>query len=157
MNYTIENGLLKVSVSEDGAELKHIIYIPEHCELMWQPDEKIWTGQSPVLFPIVRRLWQDKYSVGTLDFSLPKHGFARKSRFEMSAAAQNMLCFTLKPNEEIKQQYPFDFQLDVIFQLQEDRLKICYQVRNTDRDTIWFAIGGHPGFQCQMEDKILFE
>ena len=120
---------------------------------MWQPDEKIWTGQSPVLFPIVGRLWQDKYSVGTLDFSLPKHGFARKSRFEMSAAAQNMLCFTLKPNEEIKQQYPFDFQLDVIFQLQEDRLKICYQVRNTDRDTIWFAIGGHPGFQCQMEDK----
>ena len=122
MNYTIENGLLKVSVSEDGAELKHIIYMPEQCELMWQPDEKIWTGQSPVLFPIVGRLWQDKYSVGTLDFSLPKHGFARKSRFEMSAAAQNMLCFTLKPNEEIKQQYPFDFQLDVIFQLQEDRL-----------------------------------
>ena len=68
MNYTIENGLLKVSVSEDGAELKHIIYMPEQCELMWQPDEKIWTGQSPVLFPIVGRLWQDKYSVGTLDF-----------------------------------------------------------------------------------------
>ena len=79
MNYTIENGLLKVSVSEDGAELKHIIYMPEQCELMWQPDEKIWTGQSPVLFPIVGRLWQDKYSVGTLDFSLPKHGFARKA------------------------------------------------------------------------------
>lgn len=56
MNYTIENGLLKVSVSEDGAELKHIIYMPEQCELMWQPDEKIWTGQSPVLFPIVGRL-----------------------------------------------------------------------------------------------------
>ena len=157
MNYTMENGLLKISISEDGAELKHIIYMPEQCELMWQPDEKIWNGQSPILFPIVGRLWQDKYSVGSSDFSLPKHGFARKSRFKMTRSAQDMLCFTLRSNEKIKQQYPFDFQLDAVFQLKDDHLKICYQVRNIDSGTIWFAIGGHPGFQCQMGDQILFE
>lgn len=157
MEYTIENELLRASVSEDGAELKHIVYLPKQCELLWQPNEKIWSGQSPILFPIVGRLWQDRYSVGATEFSLPKHGFARKSRFEMTEATSDMLNFTLTSNEKIKKQYPFDFRLDVSFRLQEKCLKVAYRVQNVGEDTLYFAIGGHPGFRCQMGDQILFE
>lgn len=157
MNYTIENQRLSISVSDDGAELKHMIYKPQQCELLWQPDEKIWNGQSPILFPIVGRLWQDKYAVGQQEFLLPKHGFARKSRFEMTESTRDMLRFTLKSSESTKRQYPFEFELNAVFRLAEDRLKICYQVFNTGSDEMWFAIGGHPGFQCQMGDRILFE
>lgn len=157
MNYTIENQRLNISVSDDGAELKHIIYKPQQCELMWQPDEKIWSGQSPILFPIIGRLWQDKYAVGQQEFILPKHGFARKSRFEVAEASRDRLCFTLKSSESTKQQYPFDFELNALFRLEEDCLKICYRISNTGSDEMWFAIGGHPGFQCRMGDRIVFE
>ena len=52
---TISNSVLTVGVSEHGAELQSIQ--KNGKEYLWQGDTRFWGRRSPVLFPIVGRVW----------------------------------------------------------------------------------------------------
>lgn len=56
---TISNSVLTVGVSEHGAELQSIQ--KNGKEYLWQGDTRFWGRRSPVLFPIVGRVWEDTY------------------------------------------------------------------------------------------------
>ena len=53
--------------------------------------------------------------------------------------------------------YPFLFELDICWKLIEDTLQITYYVRNKDIKTMYFGIGGHPGFCVPIADGLAFE
>lgn len=53
---TISNSVLTVGVSEHGAELQSIQ--KNGKEYLWQGDTCFWGRRSPVLFPIVGRVWK---------------------------------------------------------------------------------------------------
>ena len=55
----LSNDLLSIQVSAAGAELCSI-----QCngkEYLWQADPAFWNRHSPVLFPIVGRVWDNTY------------------------------------------------------------------------------------------------
>ena len=57
---TLSNSVLTVQIAEHGAELQSIK--KDGKEYLWQGDAKFWGRRSPVLFPIVGRVWNNKYA-----------------------------------------------------------------------------------------------
>ena len=44
---------------------------------MWQGDTRFWGRRSPVLFPIVGRVWEDTYRYAGNSYRMGQHGIAR--------------------------------------------------------------------------------
>ena len=154
MNTTIKNNILTVEISDRGAEL---MSIRSQKEFLWQGIEEIWSGRSPLLFPIVGRLKEDKLKYDGKTYILTKHGFAIDSIFKVAETAENKAVFVLTESEETLKTFPFKFELKVIYQLCGNKLSVTYEMLNTDNDKIYFTIGGHPGFNCKMGDALEFE
>ncbi len=118
--------------------------------MLWQADPKHWPRHAPVLFPIVGRLKDGKAICQGKEINLPQHGFARDMVFEMKEKTDDFISFHLRSNDETRQQFPFDFELCVSYQLLDDGVKIGYEVHAPDtalnKDGLWFTIGAHPGF-----------
>lgn len=157
MIHTIENEYLKVSVKEFGAELTSLFNKTNNTEYLWQGNPDVWAGQSPVLFPIIGRLRDDKYTVGGKEYSMPKHGLARKRPFVLSDKTDSSMTFTQIQNEETLKQYPFDFVLELKFIIEDKKLTVQHTVKNVNDGKMYFSVGAHPAFNCKIGDKLIFE
>lgn len=143
----LRNGYLEVSVSALGAELQSLRRAggPER---LWQGNPAFWSRRSPVLFPIVGKLRDDRYAVGGRTYSLPQHGFARDRVFDLVSADRAEAEFLLRSDGETLAAYPFEFELRVRYELDGESLRVTYRVFNAGAGPMWFSIGGHPGFAC---------
>lgn len=157
MKHSIENDFLKISVNQFGAELSSVYSKKNNIEYLWQGEEKIWSGQSPILFPIVGRLIDDKYTLDGKVYEMPKHGFARKSLWEFIEKTDNSLSFMLKDTEETRKHYPFNFEFLLTFTIEKNRLFVRHEIKNTSNSTLYFSLGAHPAFNCKLGDKLIFE
>ena len=141
----IKNNKLTVTVSKHGAELQSI-KDANGKEYLWQADPKFWDRHSPILFPIVCGLWEDKYRVNGKEYKLGRHGFARDTDFKLIAQGDNQLVYGLNDSAETFKDYPFHFNLAVSYKIVENKIKVVWHVENTDNKEIYFQIGGHPAF-----------
>lgn len=157
MKHSIENDFLKISVNQFGAELSSVYSKKNNLEYLWQGEEKIWSGQSPILFPIVGRLIDDKYTLDGKVYEMPKHGFARKSLWEFIEKTDNSLSFMLKDTEETRKLYPFNFEFLLTFTIEKNRLFVRHEIKNLSSTTLYFSLGAHPAFNCKLGDKLIFE
>jgi galactose mutarotase-like enzyme len=157
MIYTVENEFLRARIKSNGAELCSLTDKNSRYEYLWQGNPKIWYGQSPVLFPIVGRLLNDKYRYNGKEYMLEKHGFARKSAFELQKAEGNTAEFLLQESRETLAVYPFHFDLFVKFELIGRSLKATHTVVNKNDGDMYFSLGGHPGFNCAIGDYLEFD
>ncbi|WP_070000941.1 aldose 1-epimerase family protein [Cellulosilyticum sp. I15G10I2] len=149
MNYELKNQYLTVTVTTLGAELISLKDV-EGTEYIWNADEKYWKRHTPILFPIVGKIREGKYTLESREYSLPAHGFARDLEFEIESYSKENIVFVLRACKETKKSYPFDFVLRVIYTLKVKRLDIAYEVINEDKDKMYFKIGAHPGFRCPI-------
>ena len=157
MNYSIQNQFLQLTVSDLGAELQSIKSVITQQEHLWQGDPSVWGGRSPLLFPIVGRLVDDKLKTPEGEFTMPKHGFARKSVFTVISHSENSIVFLLTDNEETAGIYPYKFELLVSYSLFKRNVIVSFLVKNTDRKKIYFSIGAHPAFNCEIGDVLEFQ
>lgn len=157
MIHFIENDYLKIGVKDDGAELTSVISKETGIEYLWQGNPEVWYGQSPVLFPIIGRVLDDKYYLDGKEYTMPKHGLFRKRKAQFVEQTTNTLVFRESADEETLKIFPFDFEVFVIFELIEKSLKVTHKIINNGDDTMYFSIGGHPGFNCKIGDYLLFE
>ena len=127
----LQNGVISVGIEPYGAELSSIKNLRTNREFIWSGDSTYWSGQSPILFPIVGRLFGDSFEYGGEKYYLPKHGFARKSNFDIVRTEETEAQFRLCSSADTKRVYPFDFQLDVGFSIEEKKLNVTYRVKNT--------------------------
>lgn len=155
---TISNGVLEAVISTYGAELKSLKKYGE--EYLWGGDPKVWSGQAPVLFPICGGLKNGKYIYEGSEYKLEKHGFARKSEFEIEKAEKTRATFLLKANEDTLKKYPFEFELRITYLLEEDEIKVSYAVTNIGNNSMYFSIGSHEAYDCPEgieEYSVIFE
>jgi galactose mutarotase-like enzyme len=141
----LSNSQLTVIVQPDGAELRSI-QDAAGSEYLWQADPAIWNRHAPILFPIIGKLRNGHYELDGKTFSMPKHGFARTSIFQLIDKKTDQLVFLLAPSDETRACYPFEFALTVSYSLIGNALHIQYAVRNTGSSLMPFSIGAHPGF-----------
>lgn len=153
---TLSNGKLTISVKEHGAELASIV--SNGREYLWQADEAFWKRHSPVLFPIVGAVWNGEYRSHGNTYKMGQHGFARDMDFCLIKETETELIYRLTSNEETKQKYPYDFCLEIGYQLTGNRIKVMWHVENTGKETMAFQIGAHPAFFWPMlTDKQIIE
>lgn len=143
---TLKNKFLAISVDKAGAELTSIVNQNNGHEYLWQADPKYWKRHSPVLFPIVGTLWNGEFSYKGDTFQMAQHGFARDMDFTLFEETDSCLNYILKSNAETLSRYPFSFELEIGYELIENKIKVKWRVRNTDNKTIYFQIGAHPAF-----------
>ncbi len=157
MIYQIENEFLTTRIKSSGAELSSIADKASGYEYLWQGNPDIWYGQAPVLFPVIGRLLDDKFRYKGVEYSLAKHGFARKNEFELIKAEGNTAELVLRESEKTLAVYPFKFELYVKFNLIGKSLKATHTVVNTNDGEMYFSLGGHPGFNCSIGDYLEFD
>ncbi|MBQ8145986.1 MAG: aldose 1-epimerase family protein [Clostridia bacterium] len=156
MKYTIQNEFLTVVISDLGAEIMSVKDSGGH-EYLWQGDEKYWSGRAPIMFPICGRLFNGEYTYLGKTYTLPNHGFARKSVFSLKSAARDFITLELCANEETREIYPFEFIFDVTFALNSNTLDVKYEVKNKDTKELIFSVGGHPAFNAPLDKGLSFE
>ena len=157
MVHYIENDFLKIGVKEFGAELTSIVSKKSGFEFLWQGNPDIWSGQSPVLFPIIGRLIDDSYVLDGTVYTLQKHGFARKLPWKLLSSTAGEMSFILSESDETLKSFPYCFDLIVTFTLKENRLFVNHRVVNKNKDDMYFSLGAHPAFNCEIGDKLIFD
>ena len=155
MNYTIANDRLTVQISSRGGELQSIIR--DGREYLWQADPAFWDEKAPNLFPYIARMTEGKYTLDGVTYHMPIHGFIHVTELAMEEQSGERIVFRLDANEETRACYPYEFTYRVIYELDGDMLNTTYQVENHDGKTMYFGIGGHPGFQIPIEKNLKFE
>lgn len=156
MIYTIENEKLKVQISDRGAQLWSI-QTKDGTEYLWQGDAKYWGDRAPNLFPYIARLTQGRYTVNGQEHEMTIHGFVYYSVLEAEAQEADRIVFKLTQNEKTLGMYPFHFVYRVAYTLEDDRLDVKFSVENTNDSTMYFGIGGHPGFNVPLDKGLKFE
>ncbi len=148
MQHILENDQLTVTVSTQGAEVQSVRNQAAGQEYIWTADPAVWARHAPVLFPIVGKLKEDQYRLGNETYRMTQHGFARDQEFKVIEQAADQITLGLTASPDTTAQYPFNFALDIVYQLTDNQLATTYRVINHDSRVMLFSIGGHPGFLC---------
>lgn len=141
---TIKNEFLTAKINEVGAELKSLVF--NNTQYIWEGNPDVWASSAPLMFPICGGLKEDKYILNGKEYTLGKHGYARKKNFELETQTDDSAVFLLKSDDETKKAFPFDYELRVIYTLSGKTLKVDYSVKNLSDDTMYFNIGSHEGY-----------
>ncbi len=148
---TIKSDKIEVTVSAHGAELQSI-KTKDGTEYLWQGDPKYWTGRSPTIFPYVARLTQGKFLYKGSEYGFKNHGLVRYADLNVIESSEDSVTFELKSDENLLRQYPFTFIYRICYRVVENRLLIKITVENTGKERMFFAVGGHPGFNVPLEE-----
>ena len=147
---TIRNHAMTVTVDELGAQLMSIT-AADGTEYLWNGDPAYWTGRAPILFPYVGRLTNDRYTYDGKEYEMTRHGFAKRSEFTVLTAGKDHITLHIEDTEESRKIYPFAFRFDVSYVLEGNTLVVVYATENMDNKTMFFGLGGHPGFRVPLE------
>ncbi|MCF0174293.1 MAG: aldose 1-epimerase family protein, partial [Bacteroidales bacterium] len=143
---SIENGRIRLTVSDSGAEIISALDKKTRRELVWCGDPAWWKRHTPVLFPIVGSIWENTMRVDGKEYHMSQHGFARDMDFTCIEETENSLAYELKSNEETLSKFPWKFTLRLIHSLDGSRVITRWEVTNDDSTDMYFQIGGHPAF-----------
>lgn len=139
---TIASAEMTAEIAPRGAELVRL-----RCrdrDFLWHGDPTWWGGRAPILFPIVGRLPGDRIAIDGTMYSMPQHGLARISEFTCVAADAASAAFELAASAETKEKYPFDFLLNLRYEIAGATLTTTATVHNRSLSAMPFSIGFHP-------------
>lgn len=155
----LENDNLRIEVCDHGAELCSIYNRKAKKETLWTADPAYWGRHAPVLFPFVGKVTEGFYTYKGQKYPMGQHGFARDRDFVLVESGEDRLVHRLESDEESRKVYPFDFCLEVVHKLQGNCVTVEWRVKNTGDETMYFSIGGHPGFLVgkQAGSRLVFE
>ncbi len=126
-------------------------------EVIWQADPAVWPQHAPVLFPVCGSVRDNRILIDGKPYPMAKHGFTRNPEFEICHLGEDFVDLVLLPNDESRPMYPFDFAFHVTYRLFEDGYTTTFLVENRSDRVMPLCAGGHPGFNCPMEDGARFE
>ncbi|NNF01529.1 MAG: aldose 1-epimerase family protein [Bacteroidia bacterium] len=153
MKFYIHNEVLDIGIEKKGAELKRVFRKDKRQEYLWPGDTSSWNRSSPILFPIVGRLKDDKFFYKNREYKLSQHGFARDSYFEIKERTENAITFLLESTANTLKVYPWNFELQVKYELDRNLLKIEHKVTNTSKENMYYSLGIHPAFRWPLHDE----
>ncbi len=156
MIYYAENDSFILGVKEMGAELTSLKSKKTGAEYIWCGNTDIWYGQSPILFPVIGRLLDDKYRLNGIEYTMEKHGIVRKKPFKLIEKTADSLTFSQTDDKISRVSYPYAFDLQVKFQLTAVGLSVTHTIYNKDNSVMYYSFGAHPGFNCEIGDYLEF-
>lgn len=153
MDYTIENELLKLTVTTKGAQVKSVIRKCDNVEHMWNADPSVWGYHAPVLFPHAGALKDGKLEAKGKVYESKQHGFTRLLEHKFVSQTSDTITLELTDSEETRKSWPYSFRLLSTFRLEGDTLHHTLTVENRDDEKMPFGIGFHPAYAMPFDDK----
>ena len=147
MIYTIENANYRAEISSTGAELQSVFAKGPGFDCMWYGDPAVWARRAPLLFPIVGRLIDDRYTLDGKEYSIPQHGFVRTMEFSLVERKEDRVRLSLKSTAETLEKYPFSFTLISDYSLSQNGLTVTRTVENNTTKLMPYSLGEHFGFR----------
>lgn len=154
MIHTLENDVLKLDVSDIGAETKSLVKKATGREYLFDGNPDWWDNISPVCFPVCGRFHNDTYFVDGKEYEMVIHGFVRRNPMVCVEATKTKVTHLRASDEETKKVYPFDFEFYFTHELIDNKVKVTYRVVNKDEKPLPFQVGAHPAFKIKLGDKI---
>ena len=142
---TLRSTGLSATINPQGAQLSRLRDADDR-DLQWQGDPAIWAGRAPLLFPIVGMLVGGQYRTGGHSYSLPRHGFARNRRFAVAQSGPASVTFRLSADDQTLAVYPFHFELEVNFAVEDATLAVTSWICNRGSSDMPASLGYHPAF-----------
>ena len=136
-------------MSRSGATAS-VIWLPQD----FNEQESGWPGGGmPLLFPFAGRLFHNGtplyYRFAERTWRMPLHGFAYAQPWQVTAASAEEATLTLESSLASRELYPFDFRVQVRYELSSSTLKAELTVTNlggliSQYQRMPFALGWHP-------------
>jgi galactose mutarotase-like enzyme len=142
---SITSGGLTAQIDPRGAQLSSL-KTQDLSELLWNGDPAVWAGRAPLLFPIVGVLAGGVYRLGPKSYPLSRHGFARDKTFALQNSSPTSAAFKLRADESTHSVYPFQFELEVHYEITGAKLALTTSIRNLGATDMPASFGYHPGF-----------
>ncbi|RKX37216.1 MAG: aldose 1-epimerase family protein [Verrucomicrobia bacterium] len=151
--HEIQNSQFKVSIQQTGAELCSIQSLGSGKEYIWGGNPDVWAAHAPNLFPVIGRLKNGAFVYRGKEYPCPKHGFIRKNEnIVLLEKTRNSLSFGLNFSEQTLEIYPFKFEFIIKYLLEGSQVVIEHTITNAGEEPMLFALGGHPGFACPLNE-----
>lgn len=158
MKLTLKSNKLSVEVNPIGMELSSIKSNSTNLEYLWQGDPTVWSGQAPVLFPIIGALKEGLMTYKNQEYKIPKHGLVRFSdKPKVKSCTENSVLLSFQWDEETLQHYPFKFELEIEFTVNEKTIEVIHRVINLGSETMFYSLGAHPAFNCPLHEGEKYE
>lgn len=152
----ITNGKFTACIRPEGAQIVSCT-APDSRELIWQGDPAIWADHTPILFPVIGNCKDASVIIDGKKYPMAKHGFARKAMFHPAVVGENYVTLELTETPETLKMYPFEFALEVTYELTDVGFRCYFTVENQSDKPMPFCVGGHPAFVVPMEEGAAFE
>ena len=127
--------MITFKVNTHGAELQSLS--KDGKEYLWHGDPKYWGRRSPILFPMVGKVYGGVFRVDGKEYPMGQHGFARDSEFQKVGERYVLDGCPLE-------KYPYKFELAVTYRTEANRFYAEWTVTNKDDKPIHFQMGAHP-------------
>ncbi|MGB4985347.1 MAG: aldose 1-epimerase family protein [Erysipelotrichaceae bacterium] len=142
----LENSRYVVQFIPRSAQCIHFIDKLSGYDIIWSGDSKYWANHNPILFPMIGNTYSKKYMINGLEYSFGNHGVIRHMDFDLVSQNDDSLILQVKANDWSKEQYPFNFTMNVKYTLADNTLLIDYEIINNDEKDMPFIFGLHPAF-----------
>lgn len=151
---TIRSPALTARIATRGAELQSLTDATGR-ELMWQGDPAVWAGRAPILFPVIGIINRAAIRVDGRSYPMAKHGLARGATFTTVAHGGDGVVLRLAADAATRDSYPFDFELDIGFEVAGATLAMTAVIHNRGEGPMPASFGFHPAFQ-RSGDRLRF-
>jgi len=148
VQFTIASETIRATLTPHGAEMVRLEVGGR--DLQWDGDPAVWSGRAPLLFPIIGALAGGRYRLGDESYALPRHGFARRTLFEVIEQGAERAVFRLGASEATRAVYPFEFALRVTYAVDGPALAIDVLIENHGSGPMPASFGFHPAFRWPL-------
>ena len=124
--------MLTFSINLHGAELQSLQW--DGREYLWHGDPAYWGRRSPILFPMVGKVYGGAFRVDGKEYPMGQHGFARDSEFTFDG--ERYVLAGCPPEK-----YPYKFELSVRYRVDGRRFYAGWEVLNRDTRPMHFPMG----------------
>lgn len=115
-------------------------------------------GGMPILFPFSSKTKNDTYTLGEKTYYMPMHGLVKNDGFVVDTAEGNRAVLWIENSPSWKAQYyPFDFRLEVEYQIQKNCLTVTFRITNKSEQDMPHYLGWHPFFLSTDKHRIKLE
>lgn len=146
MLHTIQSERMRVRIDELGAEMQSVTV--DGRERLWQNEDGSWDGHAPILFPFCGNCG---IVLDGTDYGRGFHGVVNRKTFSCVSKSDTSVTFSVAQDADTLKCYPFCFLFSVTYTVRENELQICYDVKNMDERTIYYACGGHESFLLEHD------
>ena len=149
MKTTLTKGAVTITTDTCGAELRSLIL--DGREYLWQGDPAYWSGQAPVLFPIIGTLPDDTCSSDQGPCHMKRHGIARKAEHRLIAETADSVTYEMTDSAETLKAFPFRFILRMTYTITHNGgVETRFYVENPGDVPLPYTLGGHPAFNVPV-------